>query len=108
MLGGSKRTLRAKAAAALINQQALAEDASAAATVLLTFHVLQSDSTMDGTLALSKTVSSSGTALQLRTPGSEALRKVTQVLLRQLGSDLLHYRFLTSNLTLSFSLVNLS
>ena len=80
MLSGSKRTLRAKATSALVNQQALAKDARAAATVLLTFHVLESDSAVAGTLALSKTVSSAGTALRLRSPGSEALQTVTQVL----------------------------
>lgn len=80
MLGGSKRMLRAKTNATLVNQQALAADPRAAATVLLTFHVLEEDSTVAGTLALSKSVSSTGTALRLRSPASNAPQRITQVL----------------------------
>lgn len=81
MLGGSKRMLRAKTNATLVNQQALAADPRAAATVVLTFHVLEPDSAEAGTLALSKTVSSSGTSLRMRSPGSDVLRRITQVLI---------------------------
>ena len=48
--------------------------------VTLTFKVLDGDSGEAETLAVSKSVSSNGTALRMQSPGSDAMRRITQVL----------------------------